>query len=238
MSLDEVIEMYEESTATIFPSKSRSVRAWWPERLTFFKMPGPPVPLPYPYSQDGLEKVLKERFGDQSLTSVRADTEPCIAAAVARRQNPPDLPELEIFDTRLERSHRVLEVLKASACAPVFFTAPTSISGIDYIDGGVGGNCPLAQAIPRMRELADDGSLLQTVLSIAPPGEADEKGPKSQFAWLSWFPGQLTDGYPVYLGQEKANPEAIFLRISPQSKETKVFKMDSWDIGGMKESMR
>ena len=39
MSLDEIIKMYEESTATIFPSKSRSVRGWWPEKLSFFKMP-------------------------------------------------------------------------------------------------------------------------------------------------------------------------------------------------------
>ena len=40
--------------------------------------------------------------------------------------------------------------------------------GENYIDGGVGGNCPLAQAIPRMREITNFGSP-NSVLSIAPP---------------------------------------------------------------------
>merc|ERR1712025_473674 len=115
-----------------------------------------------------------------------------------------------------------------SACAPVYFDAPTSIGDIDYIDGGVGGNCPLAQAIPRMAELAEEDEMLgslQTVISIAPPREADKKGRKWQLGWLPWFATQLTDGYPVYLDQEKGHPEAIFLRLSPQSEKCQPFMM-------------
>ena len=45
---------------------------------------------------------------------------------------------------------------------------PTRIGDHLYIDGGVGGNCPLAQAIPRMRELSKVGHP-NSVLSISPP---------------------------------------------------------------------
>ena len=266
MSLEEIIEMYEEHTATIFPSGLRTLRSWWPESLTLFKWPfhlpflNWPLRLPIPipaYSQDGLEKVLKEKFGDRCLASVRGD-ERSIAAAVARKQNPPDRPYLDIFDTcrrafdtgrrgdggiPVKLNPSIVEVLKASACAPVYFEAPTSIGGVGYIDGGIGGNCPLAQAIPRMRYIAGKDRHLQTVISIAPPREKDTKGKKWWWQWMSWFPEQLTDGFLVYTEQAKENrgcggKEAMFHRLSPQSEETKVFKLDSWDIRGMKESMR
>ena len=235
MSLDDVINMYKEETKTIFPSWAcvKAIR----EMIM-------PIPVPA-YSQDGLKSVLEEetKFGNLSLTTVcdKSD-EPSIAAAVARRHNPPDiLPQLEIFDTRLQRSHPLVEVLMASACAPVYFDAPTCIGDTDYIDGGVGGNCPLAQAIPRMAQLAEEdrtlGSL-QVVISIALPREAEKKGKKGQLAWLPWLATQLTDGYQVYLDQEKANPEAIFLRLSPQSEESQSFAMDSWKVDAMIESTR
>ena len=55
---------------------------------------------------------------------------------------------------------------------------PTRIGDHLYIDGGVGGNCPLAQAIPRMRELSKVGHP-NSVLSISPPrfvvGELKER---------------------------------------------------------------
>ena len=227
MSVEEVVEMYEEHTQTIFPSWIRSLTSWWPEVLTPFTWPGSPLGVPYPpYSQEGLEKVLLEKFGELKTKDVRRQDEKCIAAAVARRHNPPHVPRLEIFDTfsnntdiksmykpYSEENHRLVEVLKASACAPVYFRAPTSIGGVDYIDGGVGGNCPLTQAIPRMRKIADKGSYLQTVLSISPPRESDTKGEKSLQQWLKWFPTQLADGYPVYLDQERANLFFTFIFI-------------------------
>ena len=138
-----------------------------------------------------MKSVLGEedKFGNLTLTNVCNESEPSIAAAVARRHNPPDIPTLEIFDTRLQRSHPLVEVLMASACAPVYFDAPTCIGDTDYIDGGVGGNCPLAQAIPRMAQLAEEdrtlGSL-QVVISIALPREAEKKGKRVN---LPGFPG-------------------------------------------------
>jgi len=259
MTLEEIVSMYEEHTATIFPSWLRSFRSWlrsfrlW--RLTPFNWPGSPLPIPLGfYSQDGLKKVLEKIFENRSLSSVRDESS--IAAAVARRQNPPEPPGLDIFDTHSTKcdgtplSHSLVEVLKASTCAPVYFKAPTSIGEVDYIDGGVGGNCPLAQAIPRMKEI-DKDDYLQTVLSISPPGETDTNEKKwwkewlywgvpllESLSWLPWFCKQLPNGYPVYCDQQRANPDAIFLRLSPQSKETKAFRMDSWDIKGMKESVR
>ena len=82
---------------------------------------------------------------------------------------------MEIFDTRSVRSYKVVDVLKASCDAPVVFQTPTTIKGVHYVDGGVGGNCPLVQAIPRMQELhnakklACKGSRPNSALSIAPP---------------------------------------------------------------------
>ena len=228
MSLDDVINMFKEKIKAIFPSKGKGFRK--------------KIGIKYAvtaYSQDGMKSVLEEedKFGNLTLTTVCNESEPSIAAAVARRHNPPDIPTLEIFDTRLQRSHPLM----ASACAPVYFDAPTCIGDTDYIDGGVGGNCPLAQTIPRMAQLAEEdrtlGSL-QVVISIAPPREAEKKGKKGQLAWLPWFATQLTDGYPVYLDQEKANPKAIFLRLSPQSEESQSFTMDSWKVEGMIKSIR
>ena len=232
MSVDEVIKMYQEKIKAIFPSKGKGIRKKIGIKFAVTA-----------YSQDGLKSVLEEedKFGNLTLTTVCNENEPAIAAAVARRHNPPDIPHLDIFDTRLQRSHSLVEVLMASACAPVYFDAPTCIGDTDYIDGGVGGNCPLAQTIPRMFELAKEektlGSL-QVVISIAPPREAEKKGRKGQLDWLPWFATQLTDGYPVYLEQEKANPEAIFLRLSPQSEESQSFTMDSWKVEGMIDSIR
>ena len=86
-----------------------------------------------------------------------------------------DAYTMEIFDTRSVRSYNVVDVLKASCDAPVVFQTPTTIKGVHYVDGGVGGNCPLVQAIPRMQELhnakklACKGSRPNSALSIAPP---------------------------------------------------------------------
>ena len=97
---------------------------------------------------------------------------PCIAAAVARKfdssQKENNAGTLAIFDTKSSISYRVTEVLKASCDAPIYFRTPTRIGDHLYIDGGVGGNCPLAQAIPRMRECSKIAHP-NSVLSISPP---------------------------------------------------------------------
>ena len=319
MSVEEIVEMYEKHTETIFPSLWQLGRlsSYWPFLVLLVALLGsvwwtlrphilacvfgwlsehryyvlvlvlvsvsiaalaarfwPSQPLLFPYSQDGLEKVLQEMFGNHSLYSVRGK-ERSIAAAVARRQNPPDRSELEIFDTskyveicvnlipnhpcelipdsqtenesdglstvdnwERRNSPSLVEVLKASACAPVYFEAPTSIQNVDYIDGGVGGNCPLALAIPQMKAIMPSKKILKTVISISPPRVTDTKGKKSFSNWISWLTNLLVDGHRVYQDMVSANPETVFHRLSPQSEKTKAFEMDSWDIRGMKESMR
>ena len=52
----------------------------------------------------------------------------------------------KLFSTSAIKIHELL--FQASANAPVLFETPCEISGQSYIDGGVGGNCPLAQAMP------------------------------------------------------------------------------------------
>ena len=96
MSLDDVIHMFKEKIKAIFPSKGKGFRK--------------KIGIKYAvtaYSQDGMKSVLEEedKFGNLTLTTVCNESEPSIAAAVARRHNPPDIPTLEIFDTRLQRSH-------------------------------------------------------------------------------------------------------------------------------------
>merc|ERR1719219_1374807 len=89
MTVEEIVEMYEEHTQTIFQSWIRSLRSWWPKMLTLFTWPGSPLGFPYPpYSQKGLEKVLFKKFGERKIKDVRRkQDEKCIAAAVARRHN-------------------------------------------------------------------------------------------------------------------------------------------------------
>ena len=132
-------------------------------------------------------------------------------------------------------SHKVSDVLRASADAPMFFTTPTYICDVPYVDGGVGGNCPLAQAIPRMRELRFGN--LNSVLSIAPPRFSMGKIPESRqaFYWMQYFPCQMSDGYAVYMDTKKHYHEAIFQRLYPKSKQSEEFLMDELDINAMIE---
>ena len=93
----------------------------------------------------------------------------CVAAAVALQFDKKEGDyRLKIFDTRGSVSYPVKEVLKASSCAPVYFDTPTLINGVSYVDGGVGGNYPLVQAIPRMQEIQRN-NIPSSYLSIAPP---------------------------------------------------------------------
>ena len=184
-----------------------------------------------------MEDVLKAKFRGRTLKSLR-DPGSSIAAAVARRHHPNHMDQLDIFDTHLNISFSVVDVLKASACAPVYFETPTSIGDMRYVDGGVGGNCPLAMAIPRMAEIMGSRGKLEVVLSIAPPGEKDNKDQSSVLQWMQWFATELTDGYAVYLGQENTHPATVFLRISPTSATAGAYTMDSLDIDGMVNSVK
>ena len=94
-----------------------------------------------------------------------------ITGAVARRIDHSDSESydtLELFDTRSHLRHKVRNVLRASSNAPCFFPTPVPIGNTQYVDGGVGGNCPLAQAIPRLKQIHPN-SEFNSALSIAPP---------------------------------------------------------------------
>ena len=97
--------------------------------------------------------------------------------AVARRVdqlNADSYDTLELFDSKSHLLYPVKHVLQASSNAPIYFHTPVSIGDSKYIDGGVGGNCPLAQAIPRLKHLYPR-SELNHALSIAPPREQTSK---------------------------------------------------------------
>ena len=94
-----------------------------------------------------------------------------ITGAVARRIDHSDSESydtLELFHTKSHLRHKVRNVLRASSNAPCFFLTPVSIGNTQYVDGGVGGNCPLAQAIPRLKQIHPN-SEFNSALSIAPP---------------------------------------------------------------------
>ena len=133
------------------------------------------LPIPcFPFPQDGLGGQIDSKFGEKAdLKDFHRVS--CVAGAVALQY---DIREgdqkLKIFDTRSAISYSVKEVLKASSCAPVYFVTPTTVKDgdeyeIQFVDGGVGGNCPVVQAIPRMTELYDN--VPNSTLSIAPPRE-------------------------------------------------------------------
>ena len=82
--------------------------------------------------------------------------------------DPESFDTLEMFDTKSNLRHKVRDVLQASSNAPCFFPTPVNVGRATYVDGGVGGNCPLAQAIPRLRKIHPN-SEFNSALSIAPP---------------------------------------------------------------------
>ena len=228
MSIQEVIEMYKLATPRIF-----QVSGCWAKFMNWLtnKVAGMPI---FPYTQDGISGLLDEYYGNTTLKDFESK---CIAAAVARRfdvNEKEGYDTLELFDTRSTVSHKVTEVLKASADAPMFFITPTYVGDVPYVDGGVGGNCPLAQAIPRMRELTKFGRL-NSVLSIAPPrlclGKIPERG--QRLYWMQYFPCQMSDGYAVFMDTKKHYTEATFQRLYPKSIESEAFLMDELDVDAM-----
>ena len=80
--------------------------------------------------------------------------------------DPESFDTLEIFVTGPPLRFKVKDVLQASSAAPTYFPS-VSIGFSKYIDGGVGGNCPLLKAIPKAKELYPKSQLVST-LSIAP----------------------------------------------------------------------
>ena len=124
---------------------------------------------------------------------------------------------------------KVKDVLLASSNAPIYFNTPTLIPGIGfYIDGGVSGNCPLGQALPRLFEIMQGSNPeLQTVISIAPPPPKQPNFSSNfNLFWMIYFGKQMTGGFVVYDENEKKYKDATFLRNDFGSKRTKKFALD------------
>ena len=51
--------------------------------------------------------------------------------------------------------------------------------------------------------------------------------------WISYFPSQMLNGYIVYMETKKQYPEATFQRRTPQSDQSKTFKLDELDVDAM-----
>ena len=161
MTVDQVIEFFDKASPYIF-QQSNCFKSCF--NCIFGCLP---IPC-FPFTQEGIGKKIDGTFGTDATLKDFVKVE-CVAAAVALQfdKKVGDYC-LKIFDTRGSVSYPVKEVLKASSCAPVFFDTPTTIEKVSYVDGGVGGNCPLVQAIPRMQEIQRN-TFPNSCLSIAPP---------------------------------------------------------------------
>ena len=175
---------------------------------------------------------------------------------------PDSYDELVMFDTKSLYLYEVKDVLEASCNAPIYFMTPVKIGDSLYIDGGMGGNCPLAEAMERLKQIFP-GSKLNSALSIAPPPKPKSKKlilekflhtflkffnlliisepiptSKQLKYYLSYFPKQMTSGYSIYMETKKQFKEATFQRREPRANQCKVFKMDELNVDAMIEAVK
>ncbi|XP_046841011.1 uncharacterized protein LOC124435104 [Xenia sp. Carnegie-2017] len=233
MSVDECIEMYRKKIKQIFKKS----------RMQKFLSHTPKLPnIPFKtYSKAKLEKVLKDQFGDCKLEDFRnIDNLKCVAGAVAKKLG--SKQELVLFDTANEdyKLYPTYQVLLATSNAPIYFDTPVRIGDDEFVDGGVGGNCPLAQAIPQaMKLFGKDGEHVRiaSALSIAPPS-LKLKTPHSLSTWLRYFVNEVTDGNAVYRNVVERNEQTLFQRLSPRGESLKKFKLDESNAERMLDAMQ
>ena len=205
----------------------------------FNQVAGKFLPFPTkPYSQEGLEKLLESYFDDITLAYF-PKPHGCIAGAVARQifEKKPD--KMVLFTSGNDDHRLVTRILKASADAPILFQTPFEIADDKFIDGGVGGNCPLQQALPKVPELFGTTTRVELVVSIAPPKHDIGAIPdNNQWKyWIEWFPNQVSDGSIVYHDCKEAFPTTTFERLLPESEDAGKFKLDEIDVGSMMKCM-
>ena len=232
MTLQECIDMYLEKTKEIF---SKSWSHWI---ISHFPGCGS-IPLAT-YPQDNVNRVLLEKFGESYLADFEESNS--VAGAVARQIDQKE--ELVLFDTRTEsyKFYKTRQVLLASSNAPVYFETPVIIGSKEFVDGGVGGNCPLIQAIPRAKEIFSDkaNAKITSALSVAPPLPKKSHIPHyfQIKYWLNYFVNQSTDGYAVYKdAQQRYKDEINFRRLSPRGESLKDFKLDEIDAQKMLDAV-
>ena len=231
MTLQEVVDFMKETTNEIWSGSGRWSAFW--NTITSCKL--------RLHSRKGINNALQETFGEATLRSFQNNK--CIAAAVARRFGCNDQDEeekfdcLEVFDTHPScPDQKVTDVLKATSNAPIYFKTPTMINEVPYVDGGLGGNCPISQGLRRMKELWTSAKF-GSGLSIAPPRQVLDAQPNGLCFWLNYFPQRTTDGMASYCEYKKQHPRGTNQRISPRSEEAKQFKTDDKRVDEMIKCM-
>ena len=236
MSLEECILMYQKVADKIFTGTWGN---WVRNKLGMASL----LSTNYIYTQDSLEVILKDQFGADTLLSELmnedADKKP-IAAAVARKVSQYK-DELVVFDTISEECKLtpVVSALLASADAPIYFKSPVKIGESSFVDGGVGGNCPIKQVLPLAQKRF---SSVEYVLSVAPPIE-QKRIPSSGFSWLTYFVDLTTNGEIEYNSLKNFQPNTHFFRLYPnleiiskqktRFKRFHEFKLDTTDVTEM-----
>ncbi|XP_046840315.1 uncharacterized protein LOC124434459 isoform X2 [Xenia sp. Carnegie-2017] len=237
MTVEECIQMYLTKTREIF---RKTWSHWFYSYIPLLSK----IPL-LAYSQGNVEKALEDQFGDCSLCDLGGvDPLKNVAGAVARRLGRNG--DLVLFDTASEdyKNYKAYKVLLASSNAPICFDTPVDIGDDKFVDGGVGGNCPLKQAIPRAKKLfGKDGKHVKivSVLSIAPPLPLESAiDSNSGFeSWVKYFVNESTDGNAVYndvVKQHRWN-KILFQRLSPRGRSLQSFELDDVDVQKMLDDM-
>ncbi|XP_046840404.1 uncharacterized protein LOC124434566 [Xenia sp. Carnegie-2017] len=226
MTVEECTQMYKTKAREIFP---------W--RAKFFGIPTSP------YRLANVEEALKDQFGDCCLYDIGGkDSSKTVAGAVAKELGKNQ--NLVMFDTfsKDNRYYKAYKVLLASSSAPIFFDKPTEIGSHKYVDGGIGGNCPLAQAIPRAKEIfGENGEHVEitSVLSIAPPSKLEPPQDNDRVDWAKYLVNLSTDGNAVFNEVVKQNNQTktLFQRLEPRGDRLKYFKLDERDTDKMIKKM-
>ena len=237
MSVEECIHTYRENTVKIFTGTRGN---WLRSKLGMASL----LFSRYKYTQESLKQILTDQFGEKTslaeLTQSHLYPQKTIAAAVAREIGVFN-EELVLFDTvSLEtRATNVVEALLASTAAPVYFKTPVRIADKSFVDGGVGGNCPLKQVLPLAKS---HFSRVDFVLSVAPPLN-EKESPNSGLSWLMYFADLTTNGKAEYDFLKKTERDTYFVRLYPnlhissqqRSKFERFhkFKLDTLDVTGM-----
>ena len=184
LSPEAIAEMYREHRHTIFPGMAN--RLW--SRATRLFSDGPSAPR---YDGKGLEKVLKQVFGDTTLGQAQLPLMITSYDTISRKP---------VMFKNFNPAHRdlpVWEICRASSAAPTYFPAHAMKIGgkvHSLIDGGVVANnptaCAIAEAMRKDRRVDNSRNLV--VLSV---GTGERTRPISLEAAREW--GALEWAVPI-----------------------------------------
>ncbi|KAL5263187.1 hypothetical protein ACHWQZ_G008552 [Mnemiopsis leidyi] len=193
------------------------------------------------YSIAGVSDTLEENYNQgrpaRTLMGGGDHRKECVVACVALNWQ---TQTLETFDTHNPRykDWDLIQFLTASSDAPVYFTTPFTVKspkgdGIDYIDGGLGANCPAVQGIDLAKERWR-GADIELILSLGAGKDINPPTvPKNGGDWLKTLCSMVTDGDNIWerfvlplLDIDEACKHTEKLRIQPKM-ELANFKADS-----------